>query len=76
MAQEFTPSELVEKYPQLEQIGFKKNVLGILLSVGLLKGTKNRSLKVSYIDPDSLESLLQYRSTIIDLQKVSIQSKN
>ena len=72
---ELSPGELVEKFPELEAIGWKKNFLGMLLANGLVDGTRDRSNKISEINVQSLQSLLDHRNSIIDLQKVSLNGR-
>ena len=68
-----TPSQVIEKYPELEQkFGWSAKDLGVFLKNKLLQGHYNHSARRSMIKEDSLRKLIRYANDQIDNQKVTI----
>ena len=70
---ELTPAECIEEYPQLKKIfGWDAKSIGVFLSKGLLKGTYNRNKRVSLIEKDSLLSLVKYKNSLLEKNKIKL----
>ena len=68
-----TPSQIIEKYPELEQkFGWSAKDIGLLLKNKLLQGHYNHSLRKSMIKEDSLKSLIRFANKQIENQLVTI----
>ena len=68
-----TPSEVIEKYPELERkFGWSSKELGVFLKNKLLQGYYNHSSRRSMIKEDSLRKLIRFANEQIDNQKVTI----
>lgn len=68
-----TPSQVIEKYPELEQkFGWSAKDLGVFLKNKLLQGHYNHSSRKSMIREDSLRKLIRFANDQIDNQKVVI----
>ena len=68
-----TPSQVIEKYPELEQkFGWTAKDIGLLLKNKLLQGHYNHSLRKSMIKEDSLKNLIQFANKQIENQVVTI----
>lgn len=62
-----TPKEIKEKFPQ---IPWSSAEIGLLLSMGLIKGKKRQ--RVAYIHVNSLLNLIEVRNNIIEETKTRI----
>jgi hypothetical protein len=68
-----TPSQVIEKYPELEQkFGWTAKDVGLLLKNKLLQGHYNHSLRKSMITEDSLRRLIRFANEQIEKQMVTI----
>lgn len=68
-----TPSQIIEKYPELEQkFGWTAKDVGLLLKNKLLQGHYNHSLRKSMITEDSLRRLIKFANGQIENQLVTI----
>jgi len=68
-----TPSQILEKYPELKQkFGWTAKDIGLLLKNKLLQGHYNHSLRKSMITEDSLKSLIRFANRQIENQLVTI----
>ena len=68
-----TPSQVIEKYPELEQkFGWSAKELGVFLKNKLLQGHYNHSSRKSMIKEDSLKKLIRCANDQIENQKVTI----
>ncbi|MHB8260455.1 MAG: hypothetical protein ACYDCN_08550 [Bacteroidia bacterium] len=68
-----TPSQVIEKYPELEQkFGWTAKDIGLMLKNKLLQGHYNHSLRKSMITEDSLKSLIRFANRQIENQIVTI----
>jgi len=69
--QTLTPGEIVQKYPVLQKINWTPEMLGWFLKAGIVTGTVNNSKNIRLIDEHSVISLVKYRNTILDQQKIN-----
>lgn len=68
-----TPSQVIEKYPELEQkFGWTAKDIGLFLKNKLLQGHYNHSSRKSMIREDSLKKLIRFANEQIENQKVII----
>lgn len=68
-----TPSQIIEKYPELEQkLGWTSKDVGLLLKNKLLQGHYNHSLRKSMIKEDSLKKLVDFANEQISDQLVEM----
>ena len=68
-----TPSEIAEKYPELEdKIGWGAKELGVFLKANLLEGHYNHSTRKSMIKEESIFRLVRFANEKIENQKVEI----
>jgi hypothetical protein len=68
-----TPSQVIEKYPELEQkFGWSAKELGVFLKNKLLQGHYNHSSRKSMIKEESLKKLIRFANDQIENQKVTI----
>jgi hypothetical protein len=68
-----TPSQVIEKFPELEQkFGWTAKDIGLFLKNKLLQGHYNHSLRKSMIKEDSLIRLVRFANEQIEKQKVNI----
>lgn len=68
-----TPSQIIEKYPELEQkFGWTAKDMGLFLKNKLLQGHYNHSSRKSMIKEDSIIRLIAFANEQIDKQKVHI----
>jgi hypothetical protein len=71
-----TPSEVIEKYPELrDKFGWTAKDIGLFLKNKLLQGHYNHSLRKSMIIEDSVIRLVMYANLQIENQKVNISLK-
>ena len=72
-AEYLTPSQVIDKYPELEQkFGWTAKDIGLFLKNKLLQGHFNHSSRKSMIREDSLKKLIQYANSQIENQIVLI----
>ncbi len=68
-----TPSQIIDKYPELEQkFGWTAKEMGLFLKNKLLQGHYNHSSRKSMIKEDSIIRLIGFANEQIDKQKVHI----
>jgi hypothetical protein len=68
-----TPTQIIEKYPELElKFGWTAKDIGLLLKNKLLQGHYNNSLRKSMIKEDSLKKLIRYANEQLGDQQVII----
>jgi len=68
-----TPSQVIEKYPELEQkFGWTAKDIGLFLKNKLLQGHYNHSSRKSMIREDSLKKLIRFANEQIENQKVTL----
>ena len=68
-----TPSEIIEKYPELKyKLNWNTNELGVFLKCKLITGYYDRTKRIAMIDEDSLKTLVEYTNQIIEGQKLTI----
>lgn len=68
-----TPTEIFEKYPQLQQQWhWKVQDIGIFLRCKLLMGHYDTQRRVAMIDEQSLRELMDYINQHLDRSKVEI----
>jgi len=68
-----TPSEVIEKYPELtHKFGWTAKEIGLFLKGKLLQGHYNHSMRKSMIKEDSIIRLVCFANEQIDKQKVNI----
>ena len=68
-----TPSQVIEKYPELEmKFGWTAKDIGLFLKNKLLQGHYNHSSRKSMIKEESLIRLIAFANEQIDKQKVHI----
>jgi hypothetical protein len=65
---ELTPKELTQKH-KLKAIGWTYSDLGVLLKLGLVRGTKIARKNYTFIDEQSLIDLLKYYNQVKDQEK-------
>jgi len=70
--EKLTPSEIMDEFPQLKEFSFDSAFIGKLLKAGFLRGTYNRSSRVSEIKKESLFELLNYRNSVQDKNKIEL----
>jgi len=69
-----TPSEIVEKYPELEDnFNWDVRCLGLFLRTKLLQGKYNANERKSLIREDSLVKLVGHTNDLIDAQKIRFE---
>lgn len=56
----YTPSELIEKYPEVEEVGWTPVKIGMFLNAGLLRGYYASSEKRNVIEEQSFTKLIDY----------------
>ena len=68
-----TPSQIIDKYPELEQkFGWTAKEMGLFLKNKLLQGHYNHSSRKSMIKEDSIIRLIAFANEQIEKQKVHI----
>jgi hypothetical protein len=68
-----TPTQVIEKYPELEiTFGWSAKEMGMFLKNGLLHGYYNHSLRKSMIKEDSIEELVEYANNQLEKMKAKI----
>ena len=65
---EYSPKDLV-KIHNLDRIKWTYSDLGVLLKLGLLKGTRIQRKGITYIDEESLLQLLEFYNGVIESKK-------
>jgi hypothetical protein len=65
-----TPTQVIEKYPELEGFGWSAKEIGMFLKSRLLDGYYNHSLRKSMIEEDSIGKLVDFANDLIETQKV------
>ena len=68
-SEQLTPGELIEKYPSIKNI-WQAYDLGQLLKMGLLKGSRNKTMTL--IDESSLMLLIKYRNDLTKTQIIEL----
>ncbi len=60
----YTPEELMERFPQVERLGWNASKIGIFFSSGLLVGHSGRKERKALILESSFIELIEFANTI------------
>lgn len=72
-----TPSEIIEKYPVLEnKLNIGASEIGLFLKCKLLIGFYDRTKRVAMIEEQSVIDLVNYINKKIDDQKIILNGSN
>ena len=71
-----TPSEIIEKYPVLEnKLNIGASEIGLFLKCKIILGFYDRTKRVAMIDEQSVLELVEYINKKIDEQKIILNGK-